>query len=95
MTEERIKQLEAAGFQVGTVAEFLGLTPEEEAEIERRIEVESLHAAYRGLCKRLGPPSLKSDVQSVGIAENSRTLHVLLRREPRLWKVPETSSTAS
>jgi hypothetical protein len=29
--------LEADGWHFGTVAEFLGLTPEEEAEVERRL----------------------------------------------------------
>lgn len=33
------KRLEEAGFQVGSVAEFLGLTPEESAYIELRIRL--------------------------------------------------------
>ena len=37
MTEEKKKRLEAAGFQVGTVAEFLNLTPEEKEKIENVI----------------------------------------------------------
>jgi hypothetical protein len=37
MTEEKKKKLEAEGFQVGTVAEFLDLTVEEQAMIENVI----------------------------------------------------------
>ncbi len=37
MTEEKKKSLEAKGFQVGTVAEFLDLTPEEQETIENVI----------------------------------------------------------
>jgi hypothetical protein len=37
MTDEKKKRLEAAGFQVGSVAEFLQLTPEEQAKIENAI----------------------------------------------------------
>ena len=37
MTEEKKKRLELAGFQVGSVAEFLELTPEEQKLIENVI----------------------------------------------------------
>lgn len=37
MTPEKRQKLEAAGWQVGTATEFLDLLPEEEAEIERRV----------------------------------------------------------
>jgi hypothetical protein len=37
MKTEKQAKLEAAGFRVGTVAEFLGLTPEEIDEIELRL----------------------------------------------------------
>lgn len=37
MTEEKKKSLEAKGFQVSTVAEFLDLTPEEQDMIENVI----------------------------------------------------------
>lgn len=37
MTDEKKKQLEAKGFQVGSIAEFLGLTPEEQAMINNVI----------------------------------------------------------
>ena len=37
MTDEKKKQLEAKNFQVGSVAEFLDLTPEEQELIENVI----------------------------------------------------------
>lgn len=37
MTPEKKARLEAAGFTVGTAAEFLGLTPEEEQYVEFRV----------------------------------------------------------
>ena len=37
MTEEKKKRLEAAEFQIGSVAEFLNLTPEEQAKINNAI----------------------------------------------------------
>lgn len=39
MDAEKRKALEAAGFRVGTVAEFLGLTPEEERLVELRVSL--------------------------------------------------------
>ena len=37
MTEEKKQKLETAGFQIGTVAEFLNLTPEEQTKINNVI----------------------------------------------------------
>jgi len=37
MDERRKKRLEAAGWRVGTVTEFLGLTPEDEEYINIRL----------------------------------------------------------
>jgi hypothetical protein len=39
MREDKKKRLEAKGWKVGTTAEFLGLTPEEEAYIEIRLRL--------------------------------------------------------
>jgi hypothetical protein len=52
MDEEKRKRLEAKGFKVGTVAEFLGLSAEEEAAVE-------IHAALARLLrdKRTENPS--------------------------------------
>jgi hypothetical protein len=37
MDEKKKKYLEEAGFRVGSIAEFLGLTPEEQAKINNMI----------------------------------------------------------
>ena len=37
MTDEKKKRLEEAGFRVGSIAEFLDLTPEEQAKIDNMI----------------------------------------------------------
>jgi len=39
MKQEKRKRLEAAGWRVGTVSEFLGLTDEEEALIELKLDL--------------------------------------------------------
>ena len=51
MTDEKKKQLEAKGFQVGSIAEFLGLTPEEQAMIENVI---IRNGKPIGVCECLG-----------------------------------------
>lgn len=51
MTDENKKQLEAKGFQVGSVAEFLSLTPEEQAMIDNVI---IRNGKPIGVCECLG-----------------------------------------
>ena len=51
MTEEKKKRLEAEGFTIGSVAEFLGLTPEEQAKIENVIKT---NGKPIGVCECLG-----------------------------------------
>ncbi len=51
MTEEKKKRLEAEGFKVGSVAEFLGLTPEEQTKIENVIKT---NGKPIGVCECLG-----------------------------------------
>ncbi len=51
MDENKKKRLEAAGFQVGSVAEFLNLTPEEQAKIENAI---IRNGKPIGVCECLG-----------------------------------------
>ena len=51
MTEEKKKKLEAKGFQVGSVAEFLELTPEEQEMIENVI---IRNGKPIGVCECLG-----------------------------------------
>ena len=51
MTDEKKKQLEARGFQVGSIAEFLDLSPEEQAMIENVI---IKNGKPIGVCECLG-----------------------------------------
>lgn len=51
MTKEKKKQLEAKGFQVESVAEFLGLTPEEQTMINNVI---IRNGKPIGVCECLG-----------------------------------------
>ena len=51
MTEEKKKKLQANGFQVGSVAEFLELTPEEQEMIENVI---IRNGKPIGVCECLG-----------------------------------------
>ena len=51
MTEEKKKRLEAAGFQVGSVAEFLELSPEEQELIHNVI---IRNGKPIGVCECLG-----------------------------------------
>jgi len=51
MTDEKKKRLEAAGFRVGSIAEFLDLAPEEQAKIENAI---IRNGKPIGVCECLG-----------------------------------------
>lgn len=59
MDTAKRERLEKAGFRVGTVAEFLGLTPEENELVEIKV------ALSRALKQRRG----KSDLSQVQLAE--------------------------
>lgn len=47
MEQKKRKKLEGKGFQVGTAAEFLGLSPEEETYVEIRLEISGLIKSQR------------------------------------------------
>lgn len=47
MEKKKRKQLEEKGFRVGSAAEFLELTPEEEAYIDIRLDISSLVKSQR------------------------------------------------
>jgi DNA-binding XRE family transcriptional regulator len=47
MENRKQKQLENKGFRVGTTADFLELTPEEEAYIDIRLDISTLVKAQR------------------------------------------------
>lgn len=47
MDKQKRKKLEEKGFRIGTAADFLDLTPEEEAYIEIRLDVSNLIKSQR------------------------------------------------
>ena len=47
MDKKKKKQLEEKGFQIGSAAQFLQLSPEEEAYIEIRLELSALMRSQR------------------------------------------------
>jgi ribosome-binding protein aMBF1 (putative translation factor) len=66
MDKQKKQKLEKAGFRVGSTADFLALTPEEEAYIEIRLEISSLIRYQR---KKLGWTQLKL-AQSLGSSQS-------------------------
>lgn len=85
MNAAKKKRLERRGWKVGTAAEFLDLTPEEEAFVELRLKladaVRHLRAEKRltqvELARLLG--SSQSRVAKLEAAENSVSLDLLIR----------------
>lgn len=85
MDAEKRARLEAAGFKVGTVEEFLGLSPEESALIEVRLALstalrrrrQTLHLAQSTLAKRL--QSSQSRVAKMEAGDPSVSIDLLLR----------------
>jgi len=79
------RRLEAAGWRVGTLAEFLGLSPEEEALIDMRIALsDTLKRARRRkrmpqseLARRLG--SSQSRVAKIEAGDPGVTLDLLIQ----------------
>ncbi len=59
MDTAKRERLEEAGFRVGTVAEFLGLTPEENELVEIKVALSRALKQWRG----------KSDLSQVQLAE--------------------------
>ncbi len=85
MRAEKRRRLEAKGWKIGTVDEFLSLTPEEAALVEIRLKladgVRELRKRRRltqtELAKRLG--SSQSRVAKVETADESVSLDLLIR----------------
>jgi DNA-binding XRE family transcriptional regulator len=85
MDAKKRKHLEAAGWQVGSAAEFLKLTPEEAALVEMRVALSRSLKERRlaagltqiGLAKQLG--SSQSRVAKLEAADPSVSLELLIR----------------
>lgn len=85
MDRQKRKHLEAAGWRVGSVSEFLDLTPEESAYIELRLKLsdgvkqlrEEKHWTQTQLAKRL--QSSQSRVAKVEGGDASVSMDLLIR----------------
>jgi DNA-binding XRE family transcriptional regulator len=85
MDAARKKRLEDAGWRIGSVAEFLGLTKEEEALIEMKLRLSDLvrnsrkrrHMSQVELARRLR--SSQSRVAKIESADPSVSLELLVR----------------
>jgi DNA-binding transcriptional regulator YiaG len=85
MDKAKRKRLEAAGWKVGTAAEFLGLSDEEAAIVELRLRLSDsvrvrrtrLGLSQAAFAKRLG--SSQSRVAKMEAADPSVSLDLLLR----------------
>jgi hypothetical protein len=72
MNAEKRKRLEAAGWQFGTAANFLGMTPEEEAYVEMKLRLSDALGAKRkatGLTQKQLAIRLKSSQSRVAFME--------------------------
>ena len=84
MDQEKKERLERAGFRVGTAAEFLGLSPEEEAIVEFKLELSALlkrrrtetHVSQTALAKRIG--SSQSRVAKMESGDPSVSMDLLI-----------------
>jgi DNA-binding transcriptional regulator YiaG len=85
MNKEKKKALESAGFRVGTVQEFLGLTDEESQIVELRVALgrrvralrEGNHLTQEQLASRLG--SSQSRVAKLESADAGVSLDLMFR----------------
>lgn len=85
MEKTKRERLEAAGFRVGTVADFLELTPEENALVELRLALssnlkrvrEEKNLTQNALARRLG--SSQSRVAKIEAGDPSVSLDLLIR----------------
>lgn len=85
MEQQRKTNLEEKGFRVGTAADFLGLSPEEESYIEIRLEISGLIRSQRKkrgwtqqqLAKSIG--SSQSRVAKMEAGEPSTSLDLMIK----------------
>ena|SRR5579862_6884434 len=85
MDKARKKRLEKAGFRVGTVAEFLELTPEENELVELRLALtdhfkemrKKYKVTQRTLAKKIG--SSQSRVAKIEAGDPSVSLDLLIK----------------
>lgn len=90
MDKQKRKKLEEKGFRVGSAADFLDLTPEEEAYIEIRLEISTLIKTQRTkrgwtqeqLARAMG--SSQSRVAKMEAGDPSTSLDLMIKTLLRL-----------
>jgi len=90
MDKQKQKELEEKGFRVGSAADFLDLTPEEESYIEIRLDISNLiknQRAKRGwtqkqLARAMG--SSQSRIAKMEAGEPSTSLDLMIKALLRL-----------
>lgn len=90
MEKQKRKKLKERGFRIGSAADFLKLTPEEESYIEIRLEISGLIKSQRKkrgwtqqqLARAIG--SSQSRVAKMEAAEPSTSLDLMIRALLRL-----------
>lgn len=90
MDKQKRKKLEEKGFRIGSAADFLDLTPEEEAYIEIRLEVSNLIKSQRTkrgwtqeqLARAMG--SSQSRVAKMEAGDSSTSLDLMIKALLRL-----------
>lgn len=84
MNTAKRSELEAKGWKIGTAAEFLGLTPEDEAAIERRRAMDRARTALAKLVK-----------ESRGTMTQAELARRIKTSQPRIAKVEAGESNVS
>ena len=85
LTQAEIMRAESKGWKVGTVTEFLGLSPEEELMVEMRLSLtrvlrerrQDMSMSQRGLAKRIG--SSQSRIAKIEANDPSVSLDLLVK----------------
>jgi|SRR5579871_936022 len=85
MDKAKKERLEAAGFKVGTVAEFLGLMLEEEELIETRLALSRLLREFRN----------RQQMQQKEVAQKAKTSQSRIAKAERIGKEGSDSESVS
>ncbi len=100
MNDDKLDRLVADGWLVGTVAEFLGLSPEEETLIELKLILsdrlkqlrESQHLTQKALAKRIESSQLR--VAKMEAGDPSVSMDLLVRSLLSLGATPKDIADA-
>ena len=100
MRKTKQRKLEAAGWRVGTAADFLGLSPEESALVETKLALSTAlrtrrtakHLSQAALAKRL--KSSQSRIAKMEAADRTVSVDLLLRGLFALGATPRDVANA-